>query len=63
MEYEAKQESAPLHTTTEDTVLVAEEAEESSAWEAQVASRAGVRTSSKNPHNAVKSVAQHPQQT
>jgi hypothetical protein len=45
MEYEEKQESAPLHTMTEDTVD-AEEAEES-AWEAQVASRAGIRTTSK----------------
>ena len=43
-EYEEKQESAPLQTMMEDTVLDAEEAEES-AWEAQVASRAGVRTS------------------
>ena len=47
LEYEKKQESAPLHSTTEDTILHAEEAEESSLWEAQVANRAGVRTATK----------------
>jgi prefoldin subunit 5 len=47
MEYETQPESAPLHTTTEDTVLDAHEAEEYAAWEAQVASRAGVHTTSK----------------
>lgn len=44
LDYEMKQQSAPLQTTTEDMILDAQQAEESSAWEAQVASRAGVRT-------------------
>jgi len=47
LEYETIQQSAPLHTTTEDMVLDAEQAEESSAWEAQVASRAGIRTTTR----------------
>ena len=46
LDYETKQQSAPLPATAEDMDVDAEQAEESSAWEAQVARRAGIRSTS-----------------
>jgi hypothetical protein len=51
-DYESKQRLAPLQSTVEDSVLDAEQAEESSVWEAQVASRAGIRNTATRTRTA-----------